>query len=126
MAQQAFQVKGLRDMNRALARADKTVRADARKIMREVAVPVASAAEANAVTHIRNIGERWPQMRIGVTQKAIYVVPKAKRRRGSPRPNLARLLAQRAMRPAEAKYAPTYEREFERAMDKMAKQFNRG
>lgn len=124
MASSGIHVQNLRQMNRALARADKQVKADARKIMKSVAEPVAGAAEQYAVTHIRNIGERWPLMRIGVTQKAIYVVPKQRSKTGRKRPNLARLLAQRAMRPAEREYAPRYEQEFERAMDRMARQFN--
>ncbi len=124
MAKDVVSVQGFRDLNRALARADKDVRADARKIMKGVAEPVAQAAEMMAATSIRNIGTSWPLMRIGVTTKSIYVVPRQRRRTGGARPNLGRLLAQRAMKPAEARYAPTYRAELERAMDKLADRFN--
>jgi hypothetical protein len=132
MPQGAISVQNLRQMNRALARADKQVKADARKIMREVAEPVASAAEQLALSNIRNMTPAWAKNRIGVTQKLIYVVP-AQRGRNTKRnpgryrrPNLGRLLVERAYDPARERYAPFFEREFERAMDKMARQFNHG
>lgn len=131
MASGGIHVQNLRELNRALARAEKEVRADARKIMREVAEPVASGAEALAVANIRNIGRKWSQTRIGVTRKLVYVVPRqrgrdTKRNPARGRPNLGRLLKTRVFDPARERYSPMFEREFERAMDKMARRFNRG
>lgn len=118
-------VSGLRDLNRALARASKDVRREVRAAEREIAEPVRSAAERNAVTQISHIGIRWSQMRIGVTQRAIYVAPKARRRKGSPRPNLAALLMDRAMQPALDANAPQLEARIDQALDRVADIFNR-
>jgi hypothetical protein len=43
---------------------------------------------------------RWAEQRIGVTARTVYIVPRAKRRGGSGRPNLKGLLLGRAMEPA--------------------------
>jgi len=129
MAQNALSVKGLRDMNRALARAGKEARAESREIMRDIARPAASHVEQLAVTNIRNIGRRWPLTRIGMTQKSIYIVPKERGRlsKADPRrrrPNLRRLLASRAYDPARSTYAPKFKQEFEHAFDRIADRFN--
>lgn len=60
------------------------------------------------MARIRNVneGDRWSEMRIGFTRSAavMYLAPKARRRRGSPktraRPNLANLLMDKAMQAA--------------------------
>lgn len=104
-ASSAIRVKGLRDLQRAFGIADRSLQKRLRSTLREVAEPVRAEAEALASDNIRNIGEDWPLMRVGVTQKLVYVAPQEKGRRsgsqdGVARPNLAPLLMDRAMSPA--------------------------
>ena len=100
----AVEVRGLRELDRAFLEVSKDVRTGMRKELREVAEPVRSAAEELAAGGIRNIGDRWSRMRVGVTSKMVYVAPKARRRGGSPRKNLAVLLLTRALEPALAQH----------------------
>lgn len=106
-ASSAVRVEGLRELNRAFARADRKLKKELTGSLREAAEPVRAAAEHRAATEIRNIGEGdpWSLMRTGVTTKVVYVAPKqrgARGRGGRRRPNLAGLLMDRAMAPALA------------------------
>jgi hypothetical protein len=127
-------VEGYQDLQRALKRADRDIRLGMRKELREVAGPVQATAERNAVDRIRNIGVEWPRMRIGITQKSVYVAP-AQRGVGSratpgqrtkKRPNLAPLLMDRAMQPALDQHQEQIMRDLERMLDRVADKFNRG
>ena len=107
----AIQVKGLREMQRAFAIADKSLELELRAALRESAEPVRLDAEHLAATKIRNILSPtaevdWWRMRVGVTRSFVYIVPnergkrtRANRRRFA-RPNLADLMMGRAMEPA--------------------------
>jgi hypothetical protein len=111
MTQTTIRVTGLTELQAAL----KDISADAKKELRltlkEAAEPVRSLAAAKAGAEIRNLGPRWGQMKVGATNKVVYVAPKSRRRGGSPRPNLAPLLMDRAMQPAlDASAAGIYER----------------
>lgn len=115
----------------ALAKADKGTRVGIRATFREVAKPVQRTSEALAREKIPRIGERWPQMRVGVTRKLVYVAPKQKgvRTRGpNPRrrPNLANLLMERAMEPALQRHEALIVAATDRALDVIADDFNRG
>lgn len=92
MPYDAVHVIGLRELVRACNASEREVRLGVRAKLREAAEPVRERAEALAVEDISNIGEVWPRMRIGVTTSEVYVAPRARRRGGSPRPNLAGLL----------------------------------
>ena len=96
----AVAVRGLRELDRAFKELEKGVRTELRKELQTVAEPVRSAAEELAAGRIRNIGERWSEMKVGVTSRTVYVAPKARRRGGSPRKNLAVLLMVRSLEPA--------------------------
>ncbi len=122
----AILVKGLRDLNRALKHADRDTRLGIRKVERQVAEPVRVEAQELAVREISHIGTEWSRMRIGVTQKLVYVAPKQRRKRGTPRPNLAGLLMTKAMEPALERHRTEIERNMEQALDEMADNFNRG
>lgn len=100
MAANTVRVHGLREMSRAFARADKDLKKDLRGTLRDIAEPVRREAATRAVREITNIGSDWSQMRTGVTNTGAYVAPRRRRRGGSPRPNLASLLMDRAMQPA--------------------------
>lgn len=85
-------VKGQTDIERAFLQLRKEVLVGLKPAILEVANTVRVEAEQQAVSQIENIGPRWSQMRIGVTPKLAYVAPRARRRGGSPRPNLGGLL----------------------------------
>ncbi len=121
-----IKVKGFTELNRALKNADKETRLGIRKVERQVAEPVRVDAQELAVREISHIGNQWAAMRIGVTQKLVYVAPKQRRKRGSPRPNLAGLLLKKAMEPALEKNRAEIERAMEEALDAMANNFNKG
>jgi hypothetical protein len=125
----AVRVEGLRDLNKALARADRDVRLGVRKALREVAEPVRADAERLAASEIRNLneGDPWSRMRVGVTKTLVYVAPK---KRGSKRglqkrTNLAPLLAGRAMEPALEQNEDNVERAMQHVIDTAADRFNR-
>lgn len=95
-------VQGLRELQRAFAQFGAEERRALRSGLAAAAEPVRVRAEELALADIDNmrLSPRWAQMRIGVTQPVVYVAPRARRRQGSPRPNLAGLLMGRSMEPA--------------------------
>ncbi len=123
---EAVRVRGLNELHRALKNADKDTRLGIRKVERQVAEPVRVEAQALASREISQIGREWSTMRIGITTNVVYVAPKARRKRGSPRPNLAPLLMDKAMAPALEKHRARVESEMQDALDHMADNFNRG
>ncbi len=121
-----IKVKGFTELHRALKNADKETRLGIRKVERQVAEPVRVEAQALAAREISHIGKEWAAMRIGITQKLVYVAPKQRRKRGSARPNLAGLLLTKAMEPALEKHREQIERSMEQALEEMADNFNKG
>jgi hypothetical protein len=86
-------VRGLPELGAAFARMDAGTKKAVRAEIKSAAQPVATKAEGLAVAEISNIGDRWSRMRVGSKGGMLaYVAPKARRRGGSPRPNLAPLL----------------------------------
>jgi hypothetical protein len=100
MTETVTHVVGLRELQRSLAAMDKGIRKDLRDTLKAAVEPVRSDAQRLATANIRHIGPRWSLMRVGVTSSLVYLAPKQRRRGGSPRPNLAQLLMNRAMQPA--------------------------
>jgi hypothetical protein len=105
VSEQTIAVRGLRDLTRAFAAADKTLQRDLRTRLRDAAEPVRADAQASAVREIRNVhdGDSWSRMRVGVTQRLVYVAPRERGSRGfSPkrRRKFGDLLMDRAMAPA--------------------------
>ncbi len=79
----AVNVKGLKELNRALKFADKETREGIQHAFRQLAVPVQLEAQRLAVTEISGLrrtnlksGGEWGLMRIGINQKLVYVAPK--------------------------------------------------
>lgn len=93
-------ISGLRELQRALSKINREVANEVREELKKVAEPVRSDAEHRAFSAIRNIGSVWSRMRTGVTMSSVYIAPSARRRGGSPRPNLGVLLLEEAMWPA--------------------------
>lgn len=113
-------VEGLRELQRSLRGVDRDYARDMKKELRAIGETVSHAAEQKASGSIRNIGPTWSRMRVGVTQSLVYVAPRARRRGGSPRPNLANLLLRRAMEPAVDEKQDDTERQLESLLDRVA------
>ena len=88
----AVVVRGYSGLMRAFAQAERDVKLGLRHGLRDVAQPIAGTAEELARSRITNIGDQWPRMRVGVTQKVVYVAPRQRNKGGSKRRNLAGLL----------------------------------
>lgn len=95
-------MKGLRELNRAFARADRTLKQEKDDTLRAAAEPVRADAERLAVQQISRIGMEWSRMRVGVTQRAVYVAPatRSTRVRSRKRPKFGTRLMEEAMVPA--------------------------
>ena len=104
-----LRVQGLRELEQAFARFGAAEKKMLAGVLASAAEPVRERAQELASHNITNIGPRWEQMKVGVTTKLVYVAPRARRRRGSPRPNLAGLLMDKAMQPALDEKAPEVE-----------------
>jgi predicted NAD-dependent protein-ADP-ribosyltransferase YbiA (DUF1768 family) len=102
MATGTVRVTGLRELNRAFKKISGDLDKEMKKSLIKAAEPVKVRAEALALGRIRNMprSPRWADMRIGVTQKGVYMVPFARNRGGSGRSNLKSLLLDRSMDPA--------------------------
>ena len=100
MARAVYEIDGLREFQRNLAKINKGASAAVRKGIRDAAKPVALRAEQHALGEISNIGLEWHRIRIGSPAGQVYLAPKMRNRGGRPRPNLAGLLMNEAMLPA--------------------------
>jgi hypothetical protein len=119
-------VEGLRELHRAFDVAGREMTKDLRAGLRSAAEPVRSDAESLAVQGIDRIGVPWSRMRVGVTRSSVYVAPQQRKRgRGSPRPNLAGLLLDRAMIPALEQNKEKVEQEVLDAIRDMARAWER-
>lgn len=100
-----IEVRGLTDLQRAFKVAAPMAQRELRKALRQVAEPVKRDAEQLARANISRIGQPWSQMRVGITQKVVYVAPKqrgvkSRTDRRFRRPNLFELLMGRSLEPA--------------------------
>jgi len=120
-------VEGMNDLLRALSLVNRDLRSDVRTALEAAAEPVRFDAEHLALSEISGMVRSripWHGMRIGVTQREVYVAPRQRglksrtndRRR---RPNLFALLLQRAMEPALENNIGRVERELEDQLEQM-------
>jgi hypothetical protein len=123
-------LEGYEDLLRDLKTADKRIRDGVRKEIRQAAEPVRATAESLAVSRIRGIeqGDHWSRMRVGVTQKSVYVAPRARGKKtgSTKRPNLADLLMSRSMEPALYVHQEEVVRHIDSLIGREAARFNRG
>ncbi len=122
-------VRGLRELNQALRRADRTTRAEFRTGFRKIAEPVRKEAEQLALSDITRISEPWSRMRTGVTTKLVYVAPRQRGLKGPnsrKRPKFADLLMNRALAPALERKQGEVEHDIERLIDHVADEFETG
>lgn len=101
---ETISVEGLTALQRAFKAADVSVQRELRKSLRVAAEPVRADAEVLAVASIRRIGVPWSRMRVGLTNREVYLAPRERGQKGRDqrlrRPNLRDLLLGRAMEPA--------------------------
>jgi hypothetical protein len=100
------QVEGYRELMRSFALISDELKLGLRYKLAEAASPAGARAAQYAYDRIRNMGERWSRMKIGVSATAVYLAPASRRRRGSPRPNLGPLLLKESMLPAATEQMP--------------------
>lgn len=113
-----IRVEGLTDLIKAFRAADAGLGREVRKTLLETGEVVKDAAQQKAGAGISNIGPRWSLMRLGMSGDALlYIVPASRNRGGSPRPNLAGLLLEKAMIPAAEENEELVRHEFENALD---------
>jgi hypothetical protein len=121
-------VHGLREISAAYAKLERETRLGMRGTLRTAAEPVQHDAEALAQAKITRIGPRWWKMRVGVTRSLVYVAPRTRgvRRGDDPRgrPNLAKLLLERAMEPALEQNEGEVVRAVDRFLDHVVADFN--
>jgi len=125
-----IRVRGYRELQRALRRAPRDLRLEVRRALRDVAEPVRLDAEGLARARIRRIGVPWSQMRVGITQKVVYIAPRQRgvKSRTDPRrrrPNLAGLLMGRAMEPAGIRNEMLVRAKLEHALDLVGQEWER-
>lgn len=126
----AIQVRGLRDLERAFKLAGPAANSELRKALAEVGEPIAHDAETLARTSIRNIGEPWSRMRVGVTQKVVYVAPRERGKKSRVNPRLRRrnlfdLMMGRSMEPALARNFPFIEKRVDHALATVGREWER-
>jgi len=120
---------GFRELNLAYKGAERDVRLRWRANLRRVAEPVRRDIERLAMSSIRRMpgSPKWARMRVGVTQRVVYVAPRQKgthgRGRGR-RPNLGDLLMDRAMEPGLERNEEEMFHNLEQLMDRIAADFN--
>ena len=120
MAQQTLAVKGFRDLNRAFARAPKTLKKEWTAGQRRIAEPTRQLAAIKALTEIRRMprSPQWAEMRVGAPRPWCTSHPRngaagqGRCRRSAVR-ELADLLMDRAMQPALEANAMQIFREFD-------------
>lgn len=100
MATEAIRIRGLKELNRAFAVANREMQKDLRAALDSAASPVRRDAQANALA--LGVGVTWSSMRTGVTRSSVYVAPVARGTRvtGRKRSRFATFLMDRAMSPA--------------------------
>jgi hypothetical protein len=105
---QPVRIEGLRELQRDFKRISKDLDRGLTKELKDAAEPVRTEASMLALSNITNIPRtpRWAGMRIGVSRRgSVYVVPSARRRGGSPRPNFGGLLLEQMDRAVDNKEA---------------------
>jgi hypothetical protein len=120
MAASAVRVKGLHELQRDFRKLSRDLSKEVRDELKQAAEPVADRAQDLALSEISHMTGRWSEMKVGATQKSVYVRPRARRRGGRPRPNFAPLMLERAMDPALEQRSADVVRALEGTLDRLA------
>lgn len=126
----AIRVEGLRELNRAFRLAGSGIGRDLRSALESAAEPVRQDAQQRALSSIPRIGVPWSRMRVGITQRMVYVAPvergvKGHGRERFKRRNFAPLLLNRAMQPAFDANRDRVVREVEDTLTDLARAWSR-
>jgi len=113
-------IEGLQELQRALRKINKDVAGEVRDALRKAGEPVRATAESYAFGSIRNIGNIWGEMRLGVAARGAYIVPATRRSEGSPRKAFGPLLLDKAMLPALERHQAGVLNEVTEAFDSLA------
>ena len=116
--QRTVTVRGLSDLQRAWAVADKETSRELREALKEAAEPVRADAQALTLNRIRNMTIPYSRWKVGVTSRSVYVAPKWRETRvkSRRRPKLADLMAERAAQPALTRNIAQVERKVDGAL----------
>lgn len=116
MAKQTLRVKGLREFQRALSKAEK----DTRKMVKEELAQAGDVVREDAARRFSVYDARSAsRFRVSVRQKGIFVQQSLRKKTGL-RPDYGSLQMRRALLPALAENEAEIERNFERAVDRIA------
>ena len=113
----SVQVEGLREVNRAFRKIDRSLAKEVKDALKKAGEPVRVKAEQEALGNISSIGPVWSRMKLGSRSDGVYIALQARRRGGSGRANLGRLLLSQAIYPAIEDKQDEVEREVEKALD---------
>lgn len=141
----AVEVRGLRELNKALELADKQLKRELVADLKDATKPISDEAERLTLSRVRNMpkSEAWAKNRVGVTRDLVYVVPRKRgvsrgsRRRSKQRdannkplrvfsgpamarPNLADLISVRSYQPALDNHVRDVEEAVDRLIGKVA------
>ena len=123
---EAVRVKGLKELTRDFKKMSKELSQEVTGELKKVAEPVRSTAEQMALTGIRNMPDspRWAGMRVGVApgRGVVWIRPTARRRGGSPRPNLGALLLNEMDRAVDKKQDEVVDG-LEKMLDRLANDY---
>lgn len=121
MAQNTLRVKGLREFQRACAKAPIEARREARKAFRRVGELVRADARERLSQYD---GRSARALRVRVNQRGVWVGQSLRKTTGS-HPEWGELQMTRALRPALDAQRDDAERELEQALDTVADRFGR-
>lgn len=124
-------VKGLKELTRTFSKAPSDVNRAYRAELRTVAEPTKSTAETLATSRIRKMTPAWAKMRVGITQKLVYVAPRQRGVKGRAgqvrrRPKFGTLMMDRAMQPALDQHQAQIARDFDVMLDRLVVRWDRG
>jgi hypothetical protein len=124
------EVRGLRELELLARSKGREASRELNRGLRSVAEPIRRDAEQLAATNITRIGPKWSKMRVGVTQRLVYVAPRERGVKGrgdlpKRRPKFADLMQARAMQPALTQNSAFVLRSVDAVMTRFVEDWNR-
>lgn len=117
-------VRNLKQLTATFSKAPSDVNRAYRAELRTVGEPTRKSAETLATGRIRKMTVPWSKMRVGITQKLVYVAPRQRGVKGRAgqshrRPKFGTLMMDRAMEPALREHEGQIERDFDVMLDRL-------
>lgn len=117
-----IEIEGYAELDRALRELSVVVERDFIDDLKYASEPVRIRSEQLALSEISGMKRKktvdWTQMRLGKTANTIYEAPAKRRTVGKPRPNLAKLLMMKSMRPGAEEKLPEVALEVDQIIDR--------